>query len=740
MKIKSIIVCGLLLLGVGAATTSCEDMLTADNNLVTTDLAPQDTVYQMMGIVQRMQKLADRTILLGEVRADLVDVDPIHASADIQELSNNSVSTSNAYNSPAEYYAVINSCNIYLAYVDSMYQVYGDYYYRKEIIATKCFRAWCYLELAKIYGEVPFVTEPVLTAEVADQIVSAGERRDMIGVLDFAIQDLEQYASDPDNNALRPSYGASWNGISWRYLFLPVRALLGELYLWRGSALGKEAGKPDFINAIRMYHDYLTYPGEELNVDYNYASEWNSTEFSSPSTTMYSMNFSGSNTRQFSAVLPLDTAAYFGTTSDLRALFNSTYANNYYASILPSERISNISSSQDYCFYYYNYALDCGAYYAPKNGATIGGDRYIGDLRLASVYDTQSNVSESRYNSSVNSTKQYILKWTGGNRRLTNDARQTWIYYYRPNILYLHLAEALNLAGFPETAFAVLAYGLTSDVFRTQNVTLNKSDGTAVVMKLISDDEFYRLCDIKSYVNNPTQDYDSDPQMAAKAANSFVVWNRSVFRNIEKEGATRTRGSWSTSNLANARTQIGIHSIGSGDTEFNEKYRLDADQEIIDQLKHGIVTETAPKEPLGYEEGKPVLSQEEWVALTGTTGTATAVTRLYNAYVEEYEAYPALLENYNSIVKDYEKDVELLSSEDVRTARQNHVRWLILQEEALEGAFEGTRFYDLLRYQMQDGKVNGTAATIQMPDSIKENYGATPRMEGKPWYLTLPVR
>src|SRR5574344_1506415 len=108
MKMKSIIKCGLLLLGLGAATVSCEDMFTAENTLVTTELAPKDTLFQMMGIIKRMQKLADRTVLLGEVRADLVDVDPKHASADIQQLAANNVSATNVYNQPADYYAVIN--------------------------------------------------------------------------------------------------------------------------------------------------------------------------------------------------------------------------------------------------------------------------------------------------------------------------------------------------------------------------------------------------------------------------------------------------------------------------------------------------------------------------------------------------------------------------------------------------------------------------------------------------------
>src|SRR5574344_2627612 len=98
MKMKSIIKCGLLLLAIGASTVSCEDMFTADNTLVTTNLAPQDTLYQMMGIIKRMQKLADRTVLLGEVRADLVDVDPIHSTVDLQELAANNVSLENIYN------------------------------------------------------------------------------------------------------------------------------------------------------------------------------------------------------------------------------------------------------------------------------------------------------------------------------------------------------------------------------------------------------------------------------------------------------------------------------------------------------------------------------------------------------------------------------------------------------------------------------------------------------------------
>ena len=36
---------------------------------------PTDSVYSVLGIINRMQIIADRTVLLGEVRGDLVEVE-----------------------------------------------------------------------------------------------------------------------------------------------------------------------------------------------------------------------------------------------------------------------------------------------------------------------------------------------------------------------------------------------------------------------------------------------------------------------------------------------------------------------------------------------------------------------------------------------------------------------------------------------------------------------------------------
>ena len=71
-----------------ATFTGCEDFFEQDSNqLVYAEGGhlnqPTDTVYSMMGILQKMQAIADRTVLLGELRGDLVDLG-VNTPADLR--------------------------------------------------------------------------------------------------------------------------------------------------------------------------------------------------------------------------------------------------------------------------------------------------------------------------------------------------------------------------------------------------------------------------------------------------------------------------------------------------------------------------------------------------------------------------------------------------------------------------------------------------------------------------------
>lgn len=553
--------------------------------MVETDLAPKDTVYQVMGIVKKMQKLVDRTILLGEVRADLVNVNA-SASLDLKELAANNVSETNAYNNPTDYYDVINSCNIYLAYVDGEQISNGERKFLKEIIAVKCYRAWAYLELAKIYGEVPFVTTPILTADAAEQAVASGERRDMVGICDYLIEDLKEYGELSKNDELRHTYSAAFNKVPLDKCFFPVRVMLGELYLWRGSFT---QNRLDFEEAARYYHDYLAFTNEEIRKTTTMGSaNWNDPNFNSVAS-FYTSFFSLSNAETLTAI-PMDTVEYFGTYTDLAALFNSQHKNNYYVAISPSERIREISQAQTYCYLNSGTLID-DTLYAPKDKSQFNNEELkVGDLRLYSVLEEMSY--NDKYHGEYSKERQSIAKYSTGSS-ITNtfaDMRLESVTLLRLGTVYLHMAEALNRAGFPETAFAVLKYGLTEDAL--QDTTI------------VSKNEYARLSALTS------RGFTGD----------FTTWNPNRVVSLAYIDATISGGIMYSG--IGTGIQIGMHSRGSGDSYANATYYLPADSASVDVQVYDEALALRLSEPdataadtLAYYENRLAVDEHNYTVL-----------------------------------------------------------------------------------------------------------------------------
>ncbi len=684
----------------GAATTSCEDMFAPENSHVTTDLTPQDTVYQMMGIVGKMQKVADRTVLLGELRADLVNVTS-SADKNLSELvAAAKVGVDNKYNNPADYYGIINSCNIYLAHVDSLLKVNGIYKFEKEVISAKTFRAWAYLELAKLYGNVPFVEDPVISADAAENIINSAPSKTLTQICDYFISDLEKEVWDKayENNGLRPSYGSSYADASLANCFVPLRLILGDLYLWRASFTSSEQ---DYKKAAAYYHSFLTFKDEEKRT----TSGWTNTWKQGPSGSSANIDFSQkpsylqyynmfTNFNEILAFIPMDVKEYQGTYSELTKLFSSQYSNNYYASINPSKRIREISQAQTYC----TYSVDWNQAFYPQsknpNDYPNNDELLIGDLRLKSILETGTLNSNNQAHSD---TYQFINKYNvaplSNSLSWNTDENLKYVILYRTAIVYLRMAEALSHGGYPETAFAILKYGLSNEILNTDSI--------------VPQSERERLVEI----------------IAPGSLHDFTYWgeigsDNRTFKTLSEDW--RTVDSYSAPN-SDTHYQRGIHDYGCGESYKNQYYTVTCDSTDWRNLAQEIKEYDAAWHEANDLPVRPKPTDEE----------KAEYEVKYLQYKEDSTAlHTEIVENNNAWYLTQKE------------ARQVVIDSLILEEMALEGMFEGHRFYDLMRYAKYKGNNDELAKRIAKRAG-KDNEDAALRgffANEQNWYLELPKR
>lgn len=439
----------LPLTGGGWVGVSCSDFLYDDSDIVTYAdknhlTSDADTLWSVAGIMNKLQVVADRTILLGELRGDLVSVTP-YADADIRDVASFNIGTDNRYNDIADYYAIVNNCNYFLANADTaLRNSRNETIFMKEYAAVKAYRAWTYLQLATIYGRVPLITEPILTKEQGEKDY---RECDIQEICRYFAADIAPYA-DMD----MPGYGAIRNTDS-RLFYFPIYILLGDLHLWAGN----------YREAAENYYKYITtrngknssYPLSTASVRFSpNDSHWMQTVDGWSYIAFQTENRNGN--AELITMIPGDSIPSEGNYSQLRNLFNTTEQNEYRESIVPSQSLYLLSAAQKYCHY-----SSGGEYVIAPAGLP---ENRSGDLRLQAVF-TQVDNANIMLNGKRVTNYVTNAKYTTRN-----------VHIYRRAMVYLRMAEALNRAGFPRFAFQILKRGVNNSVMESEVIPYYPAD------------------------------------------------------------------------------------------------------------------------------------------------------------------------------------------------------------------------------------------------------------------------
>jgi hypothetical protein len=229
----------LLLSFIFVISFSCKDYLTVKpEGYVLADQAfenADDAISAVAGLYGLMQPLVDQIYLAGEAQGDLV-VAARGADKYISEIAQNRVTPQNPYTDYTNFYKLIVACNNALTGVGNILKIdrvsYSWEKYNFDVAEIKYIRAWTYLQLVKIWEDVPYISTSITSVDQITMV--APEKSDVIlrGILKDATENFSQLqiarvpstSSIIDTNTSRAQFTAQ-----------AARFLLSDIYLHLGD-------------------------------------------------------------------------------------------------------------------------------------------------------------------------------------------------------------------------------------------------------------------------------------------------------------------------------------------------------------------------------------------------------------------------------------------------------------------------------------------------------------------------
>lgn len=661
-------------MGVGIATTSCEDMLTPDLTRYTENFSGRDTVYFYNGILRNVQDMVEQNELLGDLRSDLVATTKYTSDSisNIVKYENKRIDGEDQLLNRAAYYKVINQCNFYLAKVDTTAQKNNIKYMKREYAQVLNIRAWAYLQLVQTYGTVPFITKPVDNADTGweknpEKWATADNLLDLLKA-DLKTANGIEYA----NGYGYPDYGEYQTGnsnfkVNTKYLRFYSDLILGDLYLLHS------ANRQDYIEAAKSYYKFLRrYNNTTYNVTGNFATysrsqlpngtyqyyprvdSWigsglNASSLGNENITIIPSAANNTFGRVLSRnvqIFGFDPSSRNSTSSDVNGGSVSTSGQvtisvNYRSrQVGPSNAYVNLCKAQSYS----------NTEYASGIASNITYFTGVGDARMhgtAPIVETKEGGRDETENRYI--MKSAVPASVDGSGLASGYSFKHFRSIYRVRQVWLRYAEAINRAGFPRLAFAVLRDGIDHQTLPT-------------------------LTDSIKYINADSTKYHTVTYL-----DSTSVENTS-------------RGVFYLGNDEMRRAQAEPeHSLFLPDFENKDNNEWLSNRGIHEQ---GCGASSVLDTIFSYKNVVAKRIEEE----AKRTNSLTASVKRHIRNLRRYDV--TVGDDTNTGTGDVEEDGEQKepAPAEVNPLEVQAVETLIADECALETAYEGSRMFDLIRF------------------------------------------